>query len=96
MVTARTSSRRKGRGDRLGSKHDARAICEEAAAQVADMMRTVVAEGTGAGGQIEGYNIAGKTGTAERAGEGGGYQENNNMASFLGFAPTDDPKARST
>lgn len=57
------------------------------------MMETVVAEGTGAGAQIEGYNIAGKTGTAERAGEGGGYQENNNMASFLGFVSPKHPKA---
>ena len=70
-----------------------RAIGEEAAAAVADMMRTVVDEGTGKGAQVPGYEISGKTGTAERAGEGGvGYQEGNNMASFMGFVSTSDPR----
>ena len=71
-----------------------RAISEETAAQVADMMHTVVAEGTGEGAQIPGYEISGKTGTAERAGsDGTGYQAGNNMASFMGFVSTTDPRA---
>lgn len=76
------------------SEHDERAISENAAAQVADMMRTVVDEGTGSGGRVEGYDVSGKTGTAQRASEEGGYQENSFMASFMGFAPTDDPKVQ--
>lgn len=76
------------------SEHDARAISKNAAAQVADMMRTVVDEGTGSGGQVEGYDVSGKTGTAQRASEEGGYQEGSFMASFMGFAPTDDPKVQ--
>ena len=41
---------------------------------------------------MEGYDISGKTGTAERAGESGGYEEGNNMASFMGFATTENPR----
>lgn len=92
MVTPHFLKSKKGEEVDWASK-DKRAISEEAAEQVVLMMETVVAEGTGAGAQIEGYNIAGKTGTAERAGEGGGYQENNNMASFLGFVSPKHPKA---
>ncbi len=70
-----------------------RAISEETAATLADMMRTVVDEGTGELAQVPGYEVSGKTGTAQRAGEDGtGYQENNNMASFLGFVSTIDPR----
>lgn len=70
-----------------------RAMSEETAATLADMMRTVVDEGTGELAQIEGYDVSGKTGTAERAGEdGSGYQKNNNMASFCGFVSTEDPR----
>ena len=73
------------------SKQD-RCISAEAAEQVVSMMETVVAEGTGKAAQIEGYTIAGKTGTAERAGENG-YEEGNNMASFIGFTSPSDPRA---
>lgn len=70
-----------------------RAMSEETAATLADMMRTVVDEGTGELAQISGYDVSGKTGTAERAGEDGtGYQKNNNMASFCGFVSTEDPR----
>ena len=74
------------------SEGDSKAISGEAASSVADMMRTVVDEGTGEAGQVEGYDVSGKTGTAQRASESGGYEENNYMASFMGFAPTDDPQ----
>ena len=38
------------------------------------------------------YEVSGKTGTAERAGKDGGYEEGNNMASFMGFVSTKDPR----
>lgn len=75
------------------SSKQERCISKEAADAVVSMMETVVAEGTGQAAQIEGYTIAGKTGTAERAGSSGGYQQGNNMASFLGFVSPADPKA---
>ena len=74
---------------------EARACSEQAAAQVADMMRTVVDEGTGMGARIEGYEVSGKTGTAERAAEGqSGYLESNYMSSFMGFVSTTDPRVQ--
>ena len=69
-----------------------RAISEEAASQVTSCMQTVVAEGTGVGGAVDGYDVAGKTGTAERADENGGYLKENYMSSFMGFAPAQSPK----
>ena len=70
-----------------------RAISAKTASKLADMMQTVVDEGTGSDAQLPGYRVAGKTGTAERAAEGvRGYQEGNNMASFMGFVSTDDPR----
>ncbi|WP_239462787.1 peptidoglycan D,D-transpeptidase FtsI family protein [Collinsella tanakaei] len=73
---------------------DTRAISEETASKVADMMLTVVDEGTGEAGQVPGYEVSGKTGTAQRASESGGYLEGSYMASFMGFAPTKDPQVQ--
>jgi len=50
-----------------------------------DMMRRVVTSGTGTGAAIEGVQVAGKTGTAERG-------DGTNLAWFIGFAPADDPQ----
>ena len=72
-----------------------RACSEEAAAQLADMMRTVVDDGTGKAAHIDGYEISGKTGTAERAVEGQhGYVDGSFMGSFMGFASTNDPRVQ--
>ena len=49
-------------------------------------------DGSGALGQVEGYDIAGKTGTGEQADEQGGYKENHFVASLCGFANADDPE----
>ncbi len=82
-------------GEKLDwSDGDKRVVSEETASKVADMMLTVVDEGTGEGGQVPGYEVSGKTGTAQRASESGGYQEGSYMASFMGFAPTRDPQVQ--
>ncbi len=55
------------------------------------MMRNVALEGTGRKANIEGYEVGGKTGTANRA-EFGGYNENLTMVSFVGVFPISQPK----
>ena len=71
-----------------------RVISKSTADQMAYMLEAVVGPGgTAPLGQIEGFRVAGKTGTAQRANpacncyEGGGY-----VTTFVGFAPADDPQ----
>ncbi|TLS35237.1 penicillin-binding protein [Pseudalkalibacillus caeni] len=68
-------------------------ISKETAAHTLDILETVVTEGTGTPYQIPGYDIAGKTGTAQIS-DSGGYMSGwgKNIFSFLGFAPKDNPK----
>jgi cell division protein FtsI (penicillin-binding protein 3) len=71
-----------------------RVISQDTAKKMAYMLEAVVGPGgTAPLGQIEGFRVAGKTGTAQRANPacncyaGGGY-----VTTFVGFAPADDPK----
>jgi cell division protein FtsI (penicillin-binding protein 3) len=71
-----------------------RVISSSTAEKMAYMLEAVVGpKGTAPLGQIEGFRVAGKTGTAQRANpecncyEGGGY-----VTTFVGFAPADDPQ----
>lgn len=73
------------------SKLDVNVIAESTADQVADYMQTVVDDGTGSAGHIDGYALSGKTGTAQIANDQGGYSEDAYFASFIGFGPTPDP-----
>jgi membrane carboxypeptidase/penicillin-binding protein len=58
-----------------------------------DFLKDVVLEGTGVEVQIEGINIAGKTGTAQKPKIGEkGYEVGNYIASFVGFFPAEDPQ----
>lgn len=59
--------------------------------QLRGYLEKVVSEGGGKKAFIEGYHIAGKTGTAQKAGPGG-YQQGKYVASFAGMAPANDPK----
>lgn len=62
-------------------------ISQKTADTVAQMMEKVVSKGTGKNAYVAGYRIAGKTGTSEKIGKADAY-----LASFVGFAPADDPK----
>ena len=71
-----------------------RVISESTADQLAYMLEAVVGPGgTAPLGQIEGFRVAGKTGTAQRANpETGGYAGGGYVTTFVGFAPADDPQ----
>src|SRR5439155_24039818 len=68
-----------------------RVLSEATARTVRDLLVGVVARGTGKKAAIAGFVVAGKTGTAQKAGVGG-YQRGRYVASFVGFAPSDNPK----
>jgi cell division protein FtsI (penicillin-binding protein 3) len=62
------------------------------AATVRGMMETVVLTGTGKKAQLNGYTAAGKSGTAQQIDPATGrYSPNKYIASFVGFAPVNDP-----
>ncbi|MGH3329925.1 MAG: peptidoglycan D,D-transpeptidase FtsI family protein [Nocardioidaceae bacterium] len=71
-----------------------RVVSEEAARQTAEMMEAVTdpEEGTAPAAAIEGYRVAGKTGTAQRVREGCGCYDGTFTVSFAGFAPADNPR----
>jgi len=68
-------------------------ISSGTADSIKEMMLAVVEEGTGTNARIEGVEVCGKTGTAEKVNENGiGYSEGRSITSFIGFAPYDDPR----
>ena len=66
-------------------------ISTKTAAQLTEMMVTAVAEGEAQAFAPKGYRIAGKTGTAQIPIEGN-YDPEKTIASFIGFAPADNPR----
>ncbi len=71
-----------------------RVISEEAARDVALMMERVVDPGAGVApnARVQGYRVAGKTGTAQRVGKDCRCYDGTFTVSFAGFAPADDPR----
>lgn len=68
-----------------------RVISEATARTIRRLMGTVVDEGTGKNASIPGYAIGGKTGTSQKV-IGGRVTSDKHIASFIGFAPLDDPQ----
>jgi cell division protein FtsI/penicillin-binding protein 2 len=68
-----------------------RVIEEETARRVTEILVNVVERGTAQKAQIKGMRVAGKTGTARKV-IGGAYSEGKYYATFVGFAPADDPR----
>lgn len=69
-----------------------RVLSVETARELRTMLETVTTqEGTGTLAAIEGYHVAGKTGTARKAADGG-YDENRHVAVFAGLAPVTRPR----
>ncbi|MFQ3585601.1 MAG: penicillin-binding protein 2 [Cyanobacteriota bacterium] len=68
-----------------------RVLSEQATLTVRTQMRDVVDFGTGQSAKIEGYEIGGKTGTAQKAGPRGGYLPGKRITSFVGYFPAIRP-----
>ncbi|MBY3620997.1 PASTA domain-containing protein [Acinetobacter sp. CUI P1] len=70
-------------------------ISEKSARETGSYLEQVVADldhGTGRHAYIEGYRVAGKTGTAIKPDGKGGYNRNKVLSAFLGYAPANNPK----
>jgi len=78
--------------ERIPEPHGHRVISATVAEEVRKMLEGVLGpEGTASEVSVPGYSLAGKTGTAQVA-EDGGYSKTKYVASFIGFAPAMDPK----
>jgi len=67
-------------------------VSEETSALMREMLQSVVDNGSGRNGAVEGYAVGGKTGTAQKYGEDGTIQRDKHVSSFVAFAPADDPQ----
>jgi len=65
---------------------------EENARAVLGMMESVIEANSGRNARIEGYRIAGKSGTSQKASPTGGYYSHLRISSFVGIIPADDPQ----
>jgi peptidoglycan glycosyltransferase len=70
--------------DKTDPEEMSQAVSADVAGQLTEMMTSVVNNGTGKRARIDGVQVAGKTGTAENAGQDHSW--------FIGFAPADNPK----
>jgi len=93
VLGARDSS---GLFEIMNSELPERIFSAETSDLLIEMMEGVVVEGTGTRAQVPGYRVAGKTGTAWKPLDDGGYGEETGeqkyVASFAGFLPADDPE----
>jgi cell division protein FtsI (penicillin-binding protein 3) len=71
-----------------------RVVSEATARQVTNLLQGVVTRGTGKAAAVEGYKVAGKTGTAQKFDASlGKYSPQKFMASFVGYLPAEQPRA---
>lgn len=69
-----------------------RVFTEETAGAVCEILQGVVHQGTGKSAQIEGVEVCGKTGTAQKPIPGIGYSSSASVVSFVGFLPREDAR----
>jgi len=68
-----------------------RVISEDAALKVKELLAGVVDHGTGRRAQLDNFKACGKTGTAQKVRPQGGYYKDKYIATFIGFAPQENP-----
>lgn len=66
-------------------------ISVDTAMRIKKILTGVIEEGTGKMAKVPGFSAAGKTGTAQKIEENGRYSDSKFVASFIGFAPVEDP-----
>ncbi len=76
----------------IAAEEVARPVTGETASRLSALLESAVVHGSGRNAFIPGFRIAGKTGTAQIPAPGGGYLPDRYIASFIGFAPADDPQ----
>ena len=75
-----------------GNPLGAQIIQPNTSAQIGEFLRQVVVRGTAKMGDVQGYQVAGKTGTADKPKPQGGYYEDKVIATFASVFPANDPK----
>jgi cell division protein FtsI (penicillin-binding protein 3) len=69
-----------------------RVLSAEASFEAVSMLRQVVTRGTASFADVPGYEVAGKTGTADKPRPSGGYYDDRVIATFAGMFPASDPR----
>ena len=69
-----------------------RVVSEAVSAAARDMLRQVVTHGTASFAEVPGYEVGGKTGTADKPRPTGGYFDDKVIATFAGVFPASDPR----
>ncbi|MCP3954644.1 MAG: penicillin-binding protein 2 [Desulfobacterales bacterium] len=91
-IVARVTDARGREIKAYGPQPVRRVVSPDTAAIVGRMMQTVVDDGTGTLAALAEYQVSGKTGTAQKAGDSGSYDDKKFIASFTGFVPSENPK----
>ena len=69
-------------------------VSEKTSTVITKMLESVISSGgTGTKANLEGYNVCGKTGTAQKIDTNGKYSGKNYISSFIGFVPSVNPEA---
>ncbi|WP_417807189.1 peptidoglycan D,D-transpeptidase FtsI family protein [Thioclava sp.] len=77
---------------KYGAPEGAQVVEPDVARKVLAMMRAVVTRGTASYGDVAGYQVAAKTGTADKPDPQGGYYDKKVISTFAGVFPVTDPK----
>ncbi len=75
-----------------GAPEGVQVVSPSVARKVLAMMRAVVTRGTASYADVKGYQVAGKTGTADKPDPQGGYYDSKVIATFAGVFPVTDPQ----
>jgi cell division protein FtsI (penicillin-binding protein 3) len=75
-----------------GPQNGPRVVSEAVSAEARSMLRQVVTRGTASFAEVPGYEVGGKTGTADKPRPNGGYYEDRTIATFAGVFPASDPR----